>query len=219
MCHNQDTYSVEGGSEFLFSGMPLWDLRYHNNLGAQGICKGSNHSDTDPLLFGKPIKLTVEPKNVQEFVPKLSILSSYGNNEKWDTCLAAAFSPKEGTLSLSLENKKSVKHTVDNAVMSKNGTYYFATFSKDAIETCQMKGISANKGPGQSPDCGMTVVTKSPTVVSDVTNSTEILKPETKTYSGDPKGNTMQLFVTGLRLLLAKAVGVNILMTFKAFLV
>lgn len=38
-------------------------------------------------------------------------------------------------------------------------------------------------------------------------------------FSADPKGNTMLLIVTGLRLLLAKAVGVNILMTIKAFLV
>lgn len=38
-------------------------------------------------------------------------------------------------------------------------------------------------------------------------------------FSGDPKGNTMQLIVTGLRLLLAKAVGVNIMMTIKAFLI
>lgn len=82
-------------------------------------------------------------------LPKLSILSSYGYNEKWETCLAAAFSPKEGTLSLSLENKKSVNHTVDKAVMSKDGTYYFAAFSEDAIETCQMKGKSVNKDPGK----------------------------------------------------------------------
>ncbi|GAA6106267.1 uncharacterized protein LOC113649272 [Tachysurus ichikawai] len=183
----------------------------------QGICKGSNHSDTDPLLFGKPIDLHVEPKKVPQSLPKLSILSSYGYNEKWETCLAAAFSPKEGTLSLSLENKKSVNHTVDKAVMSKDGTYYFAAFSEDAIETCQMKGKSVNKDPGKSLDCGPTNMTeRTPTIQ---TNLTGILKPETKTYSGDPKGNTMQLFVTGLRLLLAKAVGVNILMTFKAFLV
>ncbi|XP_060729578.1 uncharacterized protein LOC132848092 [Tachysurus vachellii] len=190
-----------------------------DNLGAQGICKGSNHSDTDPLLFGKPINLHVEPKNVPQSLPELSILSSYGNNEKWETCLAASFSPKEGTLSLSLENKKSVNHTVDRAVMSNDGTYYFATFSKDAIETCQMKNKSIDRNSVKSPDCGPTDLTESPTNVTDLTNSTEILKLETKTYSGDPKGNTMQLFVIGLRLLLAKAVGVNILMTFKAFLV
>uniref|UniRef100_A0A4W4EBP4 Uncharacterized protein n=2 Tax=Electrophorus electricus TaxID=8005 RepID=A0A4W4EBP4_ELEEL len=35
----------------------------------------------------------------------------------------------------------------------------------------------------------------------------------------DPKRNTMTLIVTGLRLLLAKAVAVNVMMTIKAFLI
>ena len=37
--------------------------------------------------------------------------------------------------------------------------------------------------------------------------------------AGDTKSNTLSLVVTGLRLLLAKAVAVNVLMTIKAFLV
>ncbi|KAK3567756.1 hypothetical protein QTP86_025342, partial [Hemibagrus guttatus] len=189
-------------------------------LGAQGFCKGLNHSDTDPLLFGKPITLQVDPKdNTEKSSPELSILSSNGGDE---TCLAAGFFPKAGTLSLFTE-KETLNYTVDRgAVLSTQNKYYFAAFSKEKIQTCKMNERTAVKTVEQSTataaNCeGSNAVTSIKTDTHNI--SSEILKPETKSYSGDPKGNTMQLIVTGLRLMLAKAVGVNILMTFKAFLV
>ncbi|KAG7329880.1 hypothetical protein KOW79_006102 [Hemibagrus wyckioides] len=189
-----------------------------DKLGAQGFCKGSNHSDTDPLLFGKPITLRVEPNVEINSPPLLSILSSIGGE---DSCLAAGFSPKAGTLSL-ITASSIVNHTVNRAVLSNQKTYYFAAFSEN-INECHMNSIKAYKTE-EKPTATTANCEKTNTVTDSMSdtqsnNSTEIVKPETKSYSGDPKGNTMQLIVTGLRLLLAKAVGVNILMTLKAFLV
>ncbi|KAK1787171.1 hypothetical protein P4O66_017028 [Electrophorus voltai] len=51
---------------------------------------------------------------------------------------------------------------------------------------------------------------------SNITNSNS---SPTYEITDDPKRNTMTLIVTGLRLLLAKAVAVNVMMTIKAFLI
>ncbi|KAF7705831.1 hypothetical protein HF521_019085 [Silurus meridionalis] len=174
-------------------------------------------SDTDALTFGKPITLTVEPKIVTQSLPVLSILTALGGN---DLCLAAGFSPKEGTVSLIKKGENTVaERKVDNAVLSKSGTYYFAAFS-DEIDTCKMKTETVNKTVGQPTTetgtnikCDDEIGSGNETLVANQTRSNEIK------LHGDPKSNTLQLVVTGLRLLLAKAVGLNIMMTVKALLV
>ncbi|KAF5900961.1 T-cell receptor delta, partial [Clarias magur] len=106
--------------------------------------------DTDALTFGKPITLRVEPKDVPPTNATLSILTSEDKTET--LCLAAGFSPKEGDLSLFLGEKDSHK-SVENAVLStEDKTYYYAAFSKDGIDRCEMKGESITKGEGQAKE-------------------------------------------------------------------
>ncbi|TSO57282.1 hypothetical protein Baya_10420 [Bagarius yarrelli] len=64
-----------------------------------------------------------------------------------EVCLAADFFLKKGVLSLSIEGKDvPAEYSVDNAVLSKSGTYYFAAFSKDAIKSCKMENATAYEG-------------------------------------------------------------------------
>ncbi|XP_049338412.1 uncharacterized protein LOC125803879 [Astyanax mexicanus] len=117
-------------------------------------------------------------------------------------------------MSLTLEGGNSEKRDISKAALSKRSTYYYAGSSSQSIEKCEMEGVETTaKGDGKAspeekkkdqviPDC------KTPTNKTRVTTSTI-----------DPKANAMSLIVTAVRILLAKAVAVNVMMTIKAFLV
>ncbi|XP_035391922.1 uncharacterized protein LOC118242936 isoform X2 [Electrophorus electricus] len=162
--------------------------------------------NTDPLVFGKPISLHVQPKSKLE-PPVLSILTPSKSSDVLKVCLAAGFAPKEGVMKLTLPgNKPPIHHNISNAVLSKKGVYYFAGFSKDDIEKCQFQDKETSKPAEAASTCDP----------SNITNSNS---SPTYEITDDPKRNTMTLIVTGLRLLLAKAVAVNVMMTIKAFLI
>ncbi|XP_072543044.1 uncharacterized protein trdc [Salminus brasiliensis] len=130
-------------------------------------------------------------------------------------CLAAGFYPKNGKMILTLPNGNTVPYDVNNSVLSKGSTYYFAGYSTESIEKCQLQGEEAV--PISKINGAKSNKTEAPSKCDPPSNSinqTNVIKP-----FGDPKGNAMSLLVTGLRLLLAKAVAVNVMMTIKAFLV
>ncbi|KAL7879668.1 hypothetical protein SRHO_G00019220 [Serrasalmus rhombeus] len=184
------------------------------SLESDSICKAYISSvNTDPLTFGKPISLRVEPKDDNPVVkPALSILSpSQGGGPQM--CLAAGFFPKRGNMTLTVGDK-TVSHEVDKAVLSTtSGNYYYAKYSTEDIKNCEMDGEKAkrqssnaneNRKKGNQIDC------KSQ---NEGTSKTEEIS-----NTDDFKRNSLSLLVTGLRLLLAKAVAVNVMMTIKAFL-
>ncbi|XP_062848920.1 uncharacterized protein LOC134311246 [Trichomycterus rosablanca] len=129
-------------------------------------------------------------------------------------CLAAGFSPKEGTMSLSLEKTGQLSsHSVSTAVLSKSGTYYYAAFSTDGIKECEFMKETASKvklvksTPPPQEEC------------PQIDNTAVITNTNNTRVSSDPKGKSMTVLVNGLRLLLAKAVALNVMMTIKAFLI
>lgn len=166
-----------------------------------------------PLTFGDPIRLTVIPKDVPNTPPILSILSSLEPDGQ-DICLAAGFFPKEKSMILNGDTANSLK--TDNAALSTSSkTYYYAGFKPKSITTCKIDQVEATpdspvtdkdeKDNSQTPQI---CPTKAPG------NSLSV-----STDNGNPKTNSMTLLVTGLRILLAKCVAINVLMSVKAFLV
>ncbi|XP_034160019.2 uncharacterized protein LOC113540067 [Pangasianodon hypophthalmus] len=170
-------------------------------------------------LVDSVISRTQEAKNTSPSLPTLSILSFHTEKEKQETCLAAGFFPKQGPLSLS-KGDSTTNFKVDNAALSSTGTYYFAAFSEE-IDICKMKNINITKNDGKKSTETVTVQTSTcepPSSISDSRSGNQTGLNEIS-GSGDPKGNMMALIVTFLRITFAKAVGVNIMMTVKAFLV
>ncbi|KAL7876410.1 hypothetical protein AOLI_G00113730 [Acnodon oligacanthus] len=165
------------------------------------------------LTFGKPIKLTVNPKDDKPKVPPtLSILSPQGGDGP-QMCLAAGFFPKQGTLTLT-EGDKTVPHEVDKAVLSTtSGNYYYAKYSTEKIEACEMNGIKEIRKDSDAKE-----KSKEGNQIDCKSRNEGTSKTEEINNTDDFKSNSLSLLVTGLRLLLAKAVAVNVMMTIKAFL-
>ncbi|XP_016103959.1 uncharacterized protein trdc [Sinocyclocheilus grahami] len=183
--------------------------------GQECFCKGygsSAFSATDTLTFGKPITLKVVPKDVAPTPPFLSILSPF-NGKGPDICLAAGFFPQEKTMTLNMKVKKPENFTTSNAPLFKSSkTYYYAGSSDDEIQKCQMDEETADKTP-DTPD-----TTDKPEKLTPQSCETNArTSPSGFIDTGDPKMNFMNLLVTGLRILLAKCVAVNVMMTVKAF--
>ncbi|XP_037400280.1 T cell receptor delta constant [Pygocentrus nattereri] len=128
-------------------------------------------------------------------------------------CLAAGFFPKGRNMTLTVGDK-TVSHAVDNAVLSTtSGKYYYAKYSTEDITNCEMNGEKANK---QSPNANENRKEGNQIYCKPSNKGTN--KTEEISNTDDFKRNSLSLLVTGLRLLLAKAVAVNVMMTIKAFL-
>ncbi|XP_062408024.1 uncharacterized protein LOC134099247 [Sardina pilchardus] len=165
-------------------------------------------SYTDPLTFGKEISLQVTPKNPPQSLPTISILEP--NPSGPDVCLAEAFSPKEGGDMAVNEQKKDLS----KAVLSiKTKTYYFAAF-ETGITKCRFgeKDVTKNTKNDPKPTAPAAKQTESPLNCPDnITSSNQMAVAP----APDPKINFMSVLVTGLRIVFAKAVAINVIMTVK----
>ncbi|XP_016392086.1 uncharacterized protein LOC107726893 [Sinocyclocheilus rhinocerous] len=187
--------------------------------GQERFCKGYGSgafSATDTLTFGKPITLKVVPKDVPATPPFLSILSPLKGDGQ-DICLAAGFFPEDKTMTLTVGVNKPVSLTTSEAPLFKSTkTYYYAGFNGEKMQKCEMDGQTANKTLG-TPDTPDT--TEKPQKLTPQSCQTSLSTDASEFINtGDPKMNSMNLLVTGLRILLAKCVTVNALMTVKAFI-
>ncbi|XP_051736455.1 uncharacterized protein LOC127505148 [Ctenopharyngodon idella] len=104
----------------------------------------------------------------------------------------------------------------NNAVLFKSSkTYYYAGFNGEKLQKCKVDDEEVEPTPDDDP------VAENPTNLkanhSCPTSASS--DPVSKFLnSDDPKMNSMTLLVTGLRILLAKCVAVNVLMSVKTFL-
>ncbi|TRZ04226.1 hypothetical protein DNTS_029918 [Danionella cerebrum] len=111
-----------------------------------------------------------------------------------DICLASGFFPREKLMTLTGESQsRKILDTRNASLFKSSKTYYYAGFTQGEIQTCEMDGKTQTKNKMEEK----------------VTNP----------LPGNPKANTISLLFTGLRVLLAKCVGVNVLLTVKALLV
>ncbi|CAM4590720.1 unnamed protein product [Leuciscus chuanchicus] len=122
-------------------------------------------------------------------------------------------------MTLTVEGKSPVIQSTNNAELFKpSKTYYYAGFSGDTIQKCTIDDdvavkTSTEDAPAPAPVTGSP---NKPTSQSCETHSSST--PTSEFNRDDPKMKSMTLLVTGLRILLAKCVAVNVLMTVKAFL-
>ncbi|XP_043118358.1 uncharacterized protein LOC122361612 [Puntigrus tetrazona] len=185
--------------------------------GQECFCKGYGSgafSATDTLTFGKPITLKVLPKDVSPVAPFLSILSPLTGTGQ-DICLAAGFFPVEKTMILTEKGAESESLSVSGApIFATTKNYYFAGFNGKKIQQCQMDKEEADKTETLEPH----VVTDKPEIQTAQSCETNNDTSEEFINAGDPKMNSINLLVTGLRILLAKCVAVNVMMTVKAFI-
>ncbi|KAJ8011939.1 hypothetical protein DPEC_G00063520 [Dallia pectoralis] len=115
-----------------------------------------------------------------------------------------------------LSKKNSDPLQITTAALSSRNTFYFAGYSKEQIESCEMSGVNVDKTTpvikddspkGSDRPVPTSVVCKDEQPFSNATDTN---------YPNYTKMNFTSLVVYGLRILFAKAVAFNVLFTVKA---
>ncbi|TRZ04225.1 hypothetical protein DNTS_029918 [Danionella cerebrum] len=134
-----------------------------------------------------------------------------------DICLASGFFPREKLMTLTGESQsRKILDTRNASLFKSSKTYYYAGFTQGEIQTCEMDGKTQTKNKMEEKVTNpLPVVPVSSVQMPCPINSSGLLLRG----NGNPKANTISLLFTGLRVLLAKCVGVNVLLTVKALLV
>ncbi|XP_046884208.1 uncharacterized protein LOC124473027 [Hypomesus transpacificus] len=159
------------------------------------------------LTFGQSIRLTVNPNHKTPILPSLSILTPLSGNAE-EVCLATGFFPKDGIMQLTLQDNTNVSLNTEKAVMSFSAkSYYFAGFSNKRIQSCSMNGI-----PGIT--VGKTHVEPAVETLASIC-TVETIADEIEYADFITKINFSSMLVNGLRVVFAKAVAFNVLLTVK----
>lgn len=169
---------------------------------------------TDKLIFGKGTRLIVEPKSQPAASPSVFVMKN-GTNV---ACLVKEFYPKDVTISLQ-SSKKIIEY--DPAIAISPGGKYSAVklgqYGDPDSVTCS---VEHNKQTWHSTDFEpkKTIPETTPKPMA-YENSTKAEAPVTcQEPQVEPgKVNMMSLSVLGLRMLFAKSVAVNFLLTAKLF--
>lgn len=100
----------------------------------------SSDPETSPVA---PSLFVLHPQT-QDSVPDSRLL---------DVCLATNFRPKDGDMILNESSRSDLrKISVSNAVLSvKDKTYFYAGFSNQNIESCELNGVKSEKNQAQVP--------------------------------------------------------------------
>ncbi|ROL44516.1 hypothetical protein DPX16_18227 [Anabarilius grahami] len=106
-------------------------------------------------------------------------------------------------------------NTNNAALFKSSKTYYYAGFNGDKIQKCKVEDVEVEP---TADDTSVTEKPKDLTANNPCPTNAPIAPASEFLNSDEPKMNSMTLLVTGLRILLAKCVAVNVLMTVKAFL-
>lgn len=168
----------------------------------------------DKLIFGKGTRLIVEPKSQPAASPSVFVMKN-GTNV---ACLVKEFYPKDVTISLQ-SSKKIIEY--DPAIAISPGGKYSAVklgqYGDPDSVTCS---VEHNKQTWHSTDFEpkKTIPETTPKPMA-YENSTKAEAPVTcQEPQVEPgKVNMMSLSVLGLRMLFAKSVAVNFLLTAKLF--
>nr|XP_038024838.1 T cell receptor alpha chain MC.7.G5 isoform X3 [Anas platyrhynchos] len=170
---------------------------------------------TAPLIFGKGTQLTVEPSNQKESDPEVVLIKSKALEEGGSTgkaaCLARNFYPKNISLDMLTAE---VIYEQSPPVMTSEGTYNtikVVNVAKKSEVSCTAK--FKNKNFPANATSSEKVVEEP--ITANVCNTTDISsKGDIKTE----KTNMLSMAVLGLRVLLAKSIAFNTLMSIKLFL-
>ncbi|XP_054080473.1 immunoglobulin gamma-1 heavy chain-like [Rissa tridactyla] len=168
---------------------------------------------TAALVFGKGTQLTVEPNNTKSSDPEVIVMTSkkqkYGSVGK-AACLARNFSTKNISLEMSSDR---VVYEQSTSILTSEGLYdtiKVVNVTKGKEVTCTAKfdnSTITENTPLSEKEAGEPVTEK-------VCNTTDTSAQDTKVE----KANMLSMAVLGLRVLLAKSIAFNTLMSIKLFL-
>ncbi|XP_055553709.1 T cell receptor alpha chain MC.7.G5-like [Falco biarmicus] len=161
----------------------------------------------DKLVFGSGTTLTVEQNNREPSVPQVIMLKSKKLEDSTGkaACLARNFSPKNISLEMS---PNEVVYEQSTSILTSEGLYdaiKVVSMANGTEVTCTAKFYGRTITPEKEADEPGT---------GKVCNTADTLAPDTKVE----KANTLSVAVLGLRVLLAKSIALNTLMTIKLFL-
>ncbi|XP_051787525.1 T cell receptor delta constant isoform X2 [Erpetoichthys calabaricus] len=168
-----------------------------------------------PLTFGKGTKLTVKMKDQNPTGPQLNItVIKTKNNNKAAVCLASDFYSSSKNLILTSEGKDLLKANMENAALSLTKKLYSFAGVKEINSMKELTCNVDNKTVSYKENIESTPSTINATPPTKTCNATDAWKqPESNDLT---KINFLSLTVNGLRVLLAKCVAFNLLMTARA---
>lgn len=180
----------------------LWELLGHMRRVA-----------TDKLVFGQGTQVTVEPKSQPPAKPSVFIMKN-GTNV---ACLVKDFYPKEVTISL--RSSKKIVEFDPAIVISPSGKYSAVKLGQYGDSNSVTCSVQHNSETVHSTDFEP---------YANSFNNEKLPEPENDTQISEPcygprvtvhteKVNMMSLTVLGLRLLFAKTIAINFLLTVKLF--
>ncbi|XP_041945599.1 uncharacterized protein LOC121707249 [Alosa sapidissima] len=126
-------------------------------------------------------------------------------------CLAEAFGKNTGTMTVTTGSRPTYVDVSDAVLARTTKAYYFAAFETDITECSLQSQTAIKENTSQPPVTSAEKQTESPPVNCDDNNTNQtVVAP-----APDPKMNFMSVLVTGLRIVFAKAVAINVIMTVK----
>nr|AAH99216.1 Similar to T cell receptor V delta 6 [Rattus norvegicus] len=186
------------------------------------LCAGSARSlegyeyypATDKLIFGQGTQVTVEPKKQPPAKPSVFIMKN-GTNV---ACLVKDFYPKD--VNISLRSSKKIAEFDPAIAISPSGKYSavkLGQYGDSNSVTCSVQHNSETVHSTDFEQYADSVDNVKPTepAKNDTQTSEPCHSPRVMIHA--KKVNTMSLTVLGLRLLLAKTVAINFLLTAKLF--
>lgn len=167
----------------------------------------------DKLVFGQGTQVTVEPKSQPPAKPSVFIMKN-GTNV---ACLVKDFYPKEVTISL--RSSKKIVEFDPAIVISPSGKYSAVKLGQYGDSNSVTCSVQHNSETVHSTDFEP---------YANSFNNEKLPEPENDTQISEPcygprvtvhteKVNMMSLTVLGLRLLFAKTIAINFLLTVKLF--
>ncbi|XP_050767976.1 Ig heavy chain Mem5-like [Gymnogyps californianus] len=169
---------------------------------------------TDKLVFGSGTTLTVEPKSQNNSVPQVIVMKSKKLEEDGSIGKAACLARNVYTKNIRLEmSSNEVVYEQNTSILTSEGLYdtiKVVNVTKDTEVTC------VAKFNGRTITANTTLPEKEAEepVTGKVCNTTDTSAQDIKVE----KANMLSMAVLGLRVLLAKSIAFNTLMSIKLFL-
>uniref|UniRef100_A0A8C4V3K0 Ig-like domain-containing protein n=1 Tax=Falco tinnunculus TaxID=100819 RepID=A0A8C4V3K0_FALTI len=171
------------------------------------------HSDKLAITLNHAQTMSLFTDNQEPSVPQVIMLKSKKLEDSTGkaACLARNFSPKNISLEMS---SNEVVYEQSPSILTSEGLYdaiKVVSVAKGAEVTCTAKFYGRTITPG-------TILWYSCNLFLEAVSPSTCFSPARKHYTKVEKANTLSVAVLGLRVLLAKSIALNTLMTIKLFL-
>uniref|UniRef100_A0A8C0D0L1 Immunoglobulin C1-set domain-containing protein n=1 Tax=Balaenoptera musculus TaxID=9771 RepID=A0A8C0D0L1_BALMU len=166
--------------------------------------------ERDRFIFGKGTRVIVEPKIQAVANPSVFVMKN-GTNV---ACLVKEFYPKDVTISL--ESSKIIREYDPAIVISPGGRYSAVKLGQYGDPDSVTCSVQHNKQTWRSTDFEPKKNTSENSKPKEIENINHHLHSHSTAVQAE-KVNMMSLAVLGLRMLFAKSVAINFLLTAKLF--